>query len=134
MHSILNGMGSMTVMDDDLVDAARRVLFACTGARKQEHPELRQLGEFLHRYSLTQMSSSGEAGRCDARGPSLPSNTLLDAPGSATTGSSRTALHDNYEDAVRRARQADSHALRSISKKASSQGCARKLEYRSWRP
>ena len=89
-------------MDNGLVDAARRVLFACTGVRKQEHPELRQLGEFLHRYSLTQMSSSGEAGRCNAENRS----TFEYAPGRArirNNGVEPYALHDNYEDAVLRA-------------------------------
>lgn len=37
-------------MDDELIDAARRVLFAAVGSRNQEFPELRQLGELLHRY------------------------------------------------------------------------------------
>ncbi|MFZ1925003.1 MAG: hypothetical protein WAU42_02555, partial [Solirubrobacteraceae bacterium] len=89
-------------MDDDLVDAARRVLFACTGVRKQEYPELRQLGEFLHRFSLTQMSSSGEAGRCDAE--NRP--TFEYAPGRTrirNNGVGPYELHDNYDDAVRRA-------------------------------
>jgi integrase len=102
MHSILSGMELGAVMDDDLIDAARRVLFACTGVRKQEYPELRQLGEFLHRYSLTQMSSSGEAGRCDAE--NRP--TFEYAPGRTrirNNGVEPYELHDNYEDAVRRA-------------------------------
>lgn len=89
-------------MDDSLVDAAKRVLFACAGVRRQEHPELRQLGEFLHRYSLTQMSSSGEAGRCDAENR----HTFEYAPGRArirNNGVEPYALHDNYEDAVLRA-------------------------------
>ncbi|MGO9319220.1 MAG: hypothetical protein ACLQBY_00180 [Solirubrobacteraceae bacterium] len=37
-------------MDDELIDAARGVLFAAVGQRNQEFPELRQLGEYLCRY------------------------------------------------------------------------------------
>lgn len=117
-------------MDNDLVDAARRVLFACTGVRRQEHPELRQLGEFLHRYSLTQMSSSGEAGRCDAE--NRP--TFEYAPGRArirNNGVKPYALHDNYE-MPSCAPPVDSHALGSTSsffiRLCPKAGC------RSWRP
>jgi hypothetical protein len=39
-----------TAMDDNLLDAAHRALFAAVGRRNQEFPELRQLGEFLNRY------------------------------------------------------------------------------------
>jgi integrase len=102
MHSILGGMESMKVMDDDLVNAARRVLFACVGVRKQEYPELRHLGEFLHHYSLTQVSSSGEVGRCGEE--NLPA--FEHAPTRAGIRSNEVGpyvLHDNYEDAVLRA-------------------------------
>jgi hypothetical protein len=102
MHSILAVMGSVAVMDEGLVDAARRVLFACAGVRKQEHPDLRQLGEFLHRYSLTQVSSTGEVGKCDAA--SRPAFEY--APSRARmqrNGVGPYVLRDNYEDAVVRA-------------------------------
>jgi integrase len=95
-------MGTGVVMDDGLVDAAQRVLFACVGVRRQEHPELRQLGEFLYRYSLTEMSSGGEAGRCAAENRPF----FEYAPGRArirNNGVESYESHDNYEDAVLRA-------------------------------
>ena len=89
-------------MDDSLVDAARRVLFACTGVRKQEHPDLRQLGEFLHRYSLTQVSGSGEVGRCGAEDQPVfeyaPTRFRR-----RRNGVGSYVLHDSYQDAVLRA-------------------------------
>jgi hypothetical protein len=102
MHSILNRMEIEVVMDDSLVDAARRVLFACTGVRKQEHPDLRQLGEFLHRYSLTQVSGSGEVGRCGAKDQPVfeyaPTRFRR-----RRNGVGSYVLHDSYQDAVLRA-------------------------------
>jgi integrase len=102
MHSILNGMESGAIMDDGLVDAARRVLFACVGVRKQEHPDLRQLGEFLHRYSLTQVSGSGEVGRCGAEDQPVfeyaPTRFRR-----RRNGVGPYVLHDSYQDAILRA-------------------------------
>ena len=102
MHSILNGMESGAIMDNSLVDAARRVLFACIGVRKQEHPDLRQFGEFLHRYSLTQVSGSGEVGRCGAEDQPVfeyaPTRFRR-----RRNGVGPYVLHDGYQDAILRA-------------------------------
>jgi hypothetical protein len=102
MHIILDGMELGAVMGDGLVDAARRVLFACVGVRNQEHPDLRQFGEFLHRYSLTQVSDSGEVGRCGTGDQPV----FEHAPtrfGRRRNGVGPYVLHDAYEDAVLRA-------------------------------
>lgn len=93
-------MESEVVMDDELIDAAQRVLFACIGARKQEYPYLRLFGEFLHRYSLTQISNA-ETGGCG------PENGLVFeyAPSRKrirSRGVGPYELHDKYEDAVLR--------------------------------
>jgi hypothetical protein len=102
MHSILDVVGLGAVMDDDLIDAARRVLFACVGARKQGHPELRQLGEFLHRYSLYELSSRGEIVRCSEEDrPNFEHAARRDQM--RRDGIREYGLYDDYEDAVNRA-------------------------------
>jgi integrase len=89
-------------MDDRLVDAAQRVLFACIGTKNQERPELRQLGEFLRLYSLTHVSSNGEICMSDP----ADGRAFEYAPtryGIRRSGIGPYALHDSYEDAVLRA-------------------------------
>jgi hypothetical protein len=48
MHSFLDQ--GVIVMDDRLLDAAHRVLFAVVGQKQQEYPFLAQLREFLKQY------------------------------------------------------------------------------------
>jgi integrase len=89
-------------MDDGLVDAAQRVLFACIGMKNQERPELRQLGEFLYLYSLTHISSNGEIGMSNpADGRAF--EYALTRHGIRRNGIGPYALHDSYEEAVLRA-------------------------------
>jgi integrase len=47
---MFNGMRKEHVVDDDLLDAARKVLFAVVGCRNQEFPQLQQLAAFLRYY------------------------------------------------------------------------------------
>lgn len=101
MHTILDNMDSGVAMDDALVDAAQRVLFACVGVRKQEHPYLRLLGEFVRRYSLTHLPNDGDAGIEGVENPPV----FEHAPSRFRIRScvGPYELRDKYEDAVLRA-------------------------------
>jgi hypothetical protein len=90
-------------MDDDLIDAARRVLFATAGLRDQEFPELRQLEELLKRYiSVVAVIDGCEVEPLDAEtrlsvSPSLkPKRQWSDV-------ALPFLLYDAYQDAVMRA-------------------------------
>lgn len=89
-------------MDDSLIDAAHRVLFACVGVRNQEFPELRQLGEFLDRYASAAVSIDGAVEHLDAD----DRVAFAYAPGKArlrSNGITPYAFHDRYQDAIMRA-------------------------------
>lgn len=47
-------------MDEALIDAARRALFASVGARNQEFPDLHFLREFLKRYASAVVVVDGQ--------------------------------------------------------------------------
>lgn len=89
-------------MNDDLLDAARRALFAAVGKRNQEFPELRQLGELLNRYiSATVM--------IDGQGIGYPNPADRDSFRYAIgkvqlrrSGLKPFLLYDMYEEAVMR--------------------------------
>jgi hypothetical protein len=100
MQSILDSRGCVA-MDDALIDAARRVLFASVGARNQEFPDLHCLGAFLERYAsavvvidrqeIEPLNGSARLA-CAARSERLRRDGL--AP---------FVFYDAYQDAVMRA-------------------------------
>src|SRR5581483_1300063 len=93
----------VAVMDDDVVDAAHRILFAVVGQKQQEHPMLAQLREFLNEYAAARPVIAGE------ELPSLAESLGLVCGGAFGDSDSRRAalpafaLHDVYLDAVMRA-------------------------------
>ncbi|HEY4811469.1 MAG TPA: hypothetical protein VIH71_10470 [Solirubrobacteraceae bacterium] len=90
-------------MDDVLMDAAERVLFATVGKKQQEYPMLVALREFLRAYLAAEPALAGR----DM--PSLEKTTGLTCPGAVEDATSRSErvppflVHDAYRDAVMRA-------------------------------
>jgi integrase len=91
------------VMDDALMDAAERVLFATVGKKQQEYPMLVPLREFLKAYLAAEPALAGR----DV--PSLEKATGLACPGAVEDAKRRSErippflVHDAYRDAVMRA-------------------------------
>ncbi len=88
-------------MDDALIDAARRALFASVGARNQEFPDLHFLRQFLKRYASAVAVVDGreiepfgeDVQLAYARGPERQRRD----------GQAPFLLYDAYQDAVMRA-------------------------------
>jgi hypothetical protein len=90
-------------MDDELMDAAERVLFGTIGKMRQEYPVLVPLREFLKAYLASEPALAGR----DI--PALEKTTALACPSAAEDAKRRGEgvapflVHDAYRDAVLRA-------------------------------
>lgn len=110
-------------MDDTLIDAAERVLFATVGKKQQEYPFLIQLREFLNQYVLARPLIDGREIE------SLAEALGLSCEGPIGTNLRRRetippfVMHDAYQHAVMRAggllhAQVDREALYLIARRS----------------
>jgi integrase len=91
------------VMDDVLLDAAHRVLFAVVGQKQQEYPFLVQLREFLKQYVEARPMVAGTEARSLSERPGLVCSRCFDDTASRRAALAPFALYDGYRDAVMRA-------------------------------
>ena len=91
--------GVITV-DDGLLDAAQRVLFALAGQKQQEHPQLTSLREFLNQYVQTEAMMAGRQLAPLSLELGLSCRPVFEDTGRRRALAPPFALHDSYRDAV----------------------------------
>ncbi|MGA8365641.1 MAG: hypothetical protein WB709_14155 [Solirubrobacteraceae bacterium] len=101
MHSFLDE--GVIFMDDGLLDAAHRVLFAVVGQKQQEYPFLAQLREFLKQYVEARPVVAGAEVPSLSGHPGLVCSRCFDDTASRRAALGPFALYDAYRDAVMRA-------------------------------
>jgi integrase len=101
MHSFLDE--GVIFMDDGLLDAAHRVLFAVVGQKQQEYPFLVQLREFLKQYVEARPVVVGAEVPSLSEHPGLVCSRCFDDTASRRAALGPFALYDAYRDAVMRA-------------------------------
>ncbi len=90
-------------MDDDLIDAAHRILFATVGKKQQEYPFLIQLQEFLNQYVVATPALEGRDLLPLSEQPGLSCARVFDDTLDRREAIPPFAMHDAYNDAVMRA-------------------------------
>lgn len=101
MHSFLDE--GVIFMDDGLLDAAHRVLFAVVGQKQQEYPFLAQLREFLKQYVEARPAVAGAEVPSLSERAGLVCSRCVDYTASRRAALGPFALYDAYRDAVMRA-------------------------------
>ncbi len=101
MHSFLDR--GVIVMDDGLLEAAHRVLFAVVGQKQQEYPFLAQLREFLKQYVEARPVVAGVEVPSLSERPGLVCSRCFDDTARRRAVLPPFALYDAYRDAVMRA-------------------------------
>jgi integrase len=101
MHSFLDQ--GVIFMDDGLLDAAHRVLFAVVGQKQQEYPFLVQLREFLKQYVEARPVVSGAEVPSLSERAGFVCSRCFDDTASRRAALGPFALYDAYSDAVMRA-------------------------------
>jgi integrase len=101
MHSFLDE--GVIFMDDGLLDAAHRVLFAVVGQKQQEYPFLAQLREFLKQYVEARPVVGGAEVPSLSERPGLVCSRCFDDTARRRAALGPFALYDAYRDAVMRA-------------------------------
>jgi hypothetical protein len=100
MQSILDSRGCVA-MDDALIDAARRVLFASVGARNQEFPDLHFLRVFLTRYASAVVVVHGQ--EVEPLNEDIQLAYAIGPEQLRRAGLAPFLFYDAYQDAVMRA-------------------------------
>jgi hypothetical protein len=100
MQSLLDGRGCV-VMDEVLIDAARRALFASVGARNQEFPDLHFVRQFLKRYASAVAVIDGQ--EIEPLGEDIQLAYAAGPERQRRDGQAPFLLYDAYQDAVMRA-------------------------------
>ncbi len=101
MHSFLDQ--GVIFMDDGLLDAAHRVLFAVVGQKQQEYPFLAQMREFLKQYVEARPVVSGAEVPSLSERAGFVCSRCFDDTASRRVALGPFALYDAYRDAVMRA-------------------------------
>jgi integrase len=101
MHSFLDQ--GVIFMDDGLLDAAHRVLFAVVGQKQQEYPFLAQMREFLKQYVEARPVVSGVEVPSLSERAGFVCSRCFDDTASRRAALGPFALYDAYRDAVMRA-------------------------------
>ena len=101
MHSFLDK--GVIFMDDGLLDAAHRVLFAVVGQKQQEYPFLAQMREFLKQYVEARPVVSGAEVPSLSERAGFVCSRCFDDTASRRAALGPFALYDAYRDAVMRA-------------------------------